>query len=88
MDETSSSGVMIKLTSSNYSLWKPRMEDLLYCKDLIDPVLGDESKPSNVTDKQWDRMHRKTVGAIRQWIDESIFHHFAETDYSVAVYRW
>ncbi len=53
--EESSTGSMIKLTASNFSIWKPRMEDLLYCKDLFDPVLGDEGRPSTVSDKQWDR---------------------------------
>lgn len=37
------------------------MEDSLYCKDLFHPVLRDESRTSNVTNKQWDRMHRKTI---------------------------
>ena len=31
---------MIKLTTTNYSLWKSVMEDLLNCKDLYDPIEG------------------------------------------------
>ena len=31
-------GIMIKLTSTNYSIWKFYMEDLLYCKDFHDPI--------------------------------------------------
>ena len=29
---------MVKLSASNYSIWKPMMEDILYCKDLHDPI--------------------------------------------------
>ena len=29
---------MIKLNPSNYASWKPRMEDILYYKDLFDPI--------------------------------------------------
>ena len=42
---------MIKLTTSNYSIWKPMMEDVLYCKDLHDPIKGDSAKPSEMSDK-------------------------------------
>ncbi|XP_022843230.1 ras-related protein RABH1d-like [Olea europaea var. sylvestris] len=42
--EESSSGAMIKLTITNYILWRPRMEDLLSCKDLYDllEIKGDK----------------------------------------------
>ena len=42
--EESYSGPMIKLTTTNYSLWKSMMEDLLNCKDLYDPIEGDNVK--------------------------------------------
>ena len=35
---TSSNGSMIKLTSTNYSIWRPMMEDLLYCRYLFDLI--------------------------------------------------
>ena len=38
------SGLMIKLTVTNYSLWKSIMEDLLNCYDLYDPIKGDNAK--------------------------------------------
>jgi hypothetical protein len=57
---------MIKLSASNYSIWKPMMEDVLYCKDLHDPIEGegDSAKPSSMPDKEWAKMHRKTIGCI------------------------
>ena len=29
---------MIKLTTSNYSIWKAKMEDILYCKELFELI--------------------------------------------------
>ena len=73
--EESSGAAMIRLTSSNYSIWKPRMEDILYCKDLYAPIDGDMSEA------EWKIMHRKIVALIRQWVDQSVFHHVSqETD--------
>lgn len=67
---------MIKLTSSNYSMWKSRMEDILYCKDLYKPI-EEENKPENKTEDAWKLDNRKAVGLIRQHIDQSIFQHVA-----------
>ena len=40
---------MIKLTATNYSLWNYMMEDLLNCKDLYDPIEGDNAKSSDMS---------------------------------------
>lgn len=48
--EEVASGTMIKPTSTNYSIWKPQMEDLLYCKDAYKPVEGDSKKPEGTSD--------------------------------------
>ena len=66
---------MIKLTASNYSIWKPMMEDVLYCKDLHDLIEGDSAKPSKMSDKDWEKLNRKTIACIRKCIDVSIFYH-------------
>jgi transposase InsO family protein len=76
MEESSSS--MVKLTASNYSIWKTRMEDVLYCKDLFDPIEMEGVKPISTTNEDWNKMNRKAVGYIRQWIDQSVFHHVAK----------
>jgi len=39
---------MITLSRSNWKIWKTRMEDLLYCKDLHAPLKGDEAKPKDM----------------------------------------
>ena len=58
------SGPMIKLTMMNYSLWKYMMEDLLNCKDLYDPIEGDNVKSSGMSYYDWKKLKKKTLGAI------------------------
>ena len=38
------------------------MEDIHYCKDLYDPIEGDEAKPVDMSDKDWNKQNRKTIG--------------------------
>ena len=77
-DLVESSGVMIKLSSSNYSIWKSMMEDLFYCKDLYLLLGGDAAKPQDKSDADWEKLHKRTVGYIRQWVDQSVYHHVAQ----------
>ena len=42
---------MVKLSALNYSIWKLMMEDVLYCKDLHDPIEGDSAKPSDMSNR-------------------------------------
>uniref|UniRef100_A0A3Q7IYR6 Retrovirus-related Pol polyprotein from transposon TNT 1-94-like beta-barrel domain-containing protein n=1 Tax=Solanum lycopersicum TaxID=4081 RepID=A0A3Q7IYR6_SOLLC len=85
---------MVKLTSTNYSIWRPMMEDLLYCKDLFDPIDVDKTKkdvqptkPEKMTDKEWEKLKRKTLGTIRQWIDISIFNHVSQETEPLELWR-
>ena len=43
------SGLMIKLATTNYSLWKSVMENLLNYKDVYDPIEGDNGKSSDMS---------------------------------------
>ncbi|KAF7143342.1 hypothetical protein RHSIM_Rhsim05G0201800 [Rhododendron simsii] len=72
------SGAMIKLTSAHYSIWKPRIEDVLYTKDLYLPIYGDTKKPQGTSDEDWKVTNRKAVALIRTWVDQSVFHHVAQ----------
>ena len=57
------------------------MEDILYCKELYQPIKLKGVKPADKAQDDWDVLNRKVVGHIRQWIDQSVFHHVAtETD--------
>ena len=60
---------MGKLNSLNYSIWKPIIEDLIYCRDLYDPIEGALAKPRDKTYKEWEKLNRKNIGTIRQWVD-------------------
>ena len=40
------------------------MEDLLNCKDLYDPIKGDNGKSSGMSDYDWKKLKKKTLGAI------------------------
>lgn len=86
--ESGGSSSMIKLTSTNYSIWRPMMEDLLYCRDLYDPIAvtitegsissSKPTKPEKMSDGDWVKLQRKTLGTIRQWVDISIFNHVSQ----------
>ena len=54
--EASNISRMISLNGNNWMIWKPRMEDLLYCKDLYGPLQGDSAKPTTMTDDEWKRL--------------------------------
>jgi gag-polypeptide of LTR copia-type len=47
------------------------MEDLLYCKDAYEPIMG--KKPEGTTDANWITANRIIIALIRQWIDDSVF---------------
>jgi hypothetical protein len=67
---------MIKLDYSSYSLWKPMMKHILYCKDCYQPIVN--NKLSNgVTKEEWRVLNRKTVGMICLYINHNLFHHVA-----------
>ena len=69
---------MIKLNSSNYSIWKPHMEDVFYTKDQYLPIYGDSKKAKDKNDDDWNILNRKTVAQIRTWVDQNVFHHVAQ----------
>ena len=45
------------LSAMNYALWKPRMEDILFCKDLYDPLKDNGIKPTMTKDEEWKKMN-------------------------------
>jgi hypothetical protein len=75
LEEGVTTSGMIKLGSSNYLLWKPMMEDILYCKDLYEPIVK-EMIPTGVTEEEWRVLNQKAIG-IRLYINHNIFHHVA-----------
>ncbi|KAA8535831.1 hypothetical protein F0562_030849 [Nyssa sinensis] len=68
-------GRMVSFNRSNWVTWKTKVKNLLYCKDLYGPNKGDKGKLEGTKDDEWKKLDRKSVGVIRQWIDDSVFHH-------------
>ena len=57
------------------------MEDLLNCKDLYGSIEGDNAKSSDMSDADWKKLKKKTLGAIFQWVDIGLYNQVAkETD--------
>ena len=67
-------GRMISFNGKNWATWKIKMEDLLYCRDLHGPIEM-KTKPADMSENDWTTINRKAVGLIRQWIDDTVFHH-------------
>ena len=78
MAEDKDNSTMIKLNTSNYSLWKTLMEDKLYCSDLYDPIEHKGVRPDSIKEAEWTKMDRKACGIIRKWVDMSVIHHVAQ----------
>ena len=78
---------MVKLSASNYSIWKLMMEDVLYCKDLHNPIEGDSAKPSDMSNRVWEKLNRKIIGCIRQCIDVNVFHHVSQETNAEALWE-
>ncbi|KAM2547237.1 hypothetical protein TB1_018567 [Malus domestica] len=72
---------MIKLTNSNWVPWKPKIENILYCNDLHEPIEEVAATPKSMSDVKWKKMNCKAIGTIRQWVDDCVFHYvFNETN--------
>ena len=57
--ESTSTITMVRLTPTNYNMWKPRMEDLLNLKDLAEPIEKQGVKPDTKTDEVWTRINNR-----------------------------
>ncbi|VFQ72988.1 unnamed protein product [Cuscuta campestris] len=67
---------MVSLDSTNYSIWKIRIEDYLCSKDLLDPILYKEH-PTGVDEKAWTTLNQKAIASIRQYDSLSVLQHVA-----------
>lgn len=64
----------MKLKENNYCILKYMTEDLVYSKDLYEPIKGDKPKRGdNTDDNDWDIMNIKYVAYNRRCIDPSVF---------------
>ncbi|GFY93906.1 hypothetical protein Acr_09g0003520 [Actinidia rufa] len=65
-------GSMILLSTMNYATWKPRMENILFCKNLHDSLENKGDKPIATKDDEWRKINKKTIGLINivHWTQE------------------
>ena len=71
MDDKVGMPSMVSLNANNYTTWKTSMEDILYVKDLYEPILR-EIIPSGGVAKEWEILNRKAIGTIRHFVDLSV----------------
>ena len=86
MDDKLGMSGMVNLNATNYSTWKTRMEDILYVKDLYEPILN-ENVPTGVTQKEWEILNHKVVATIRQFVDLSVLQHIANETNAYALWK-
>lgn len=51
------------------------MEDVLYYRQLFKRINWVYIKLEKKTDDRWKKLNKKDVCHIRQWVDQSVFHH-------------
>jgi hypothetical protein len=61
-----------KFNGQNYQLWKMKMEDYLYQKDLFLPLGGVAKKPTAMKDEEWEILDRKVLGMIQMSLAASV----------------
>ena len=61
-----------KFNGQNYPLWKMKMEDYLYQKDLYLPLAGKDTNPVAMKDEEWNLLDRKSLGTIRLCLAASV----------------
>ena len=76
MDDKTNMHSMIYLDSTNYGMWKTKMEDIVYVKDLYEPILN-EFMPTSQDESKCKILNRKTEGTIRQFVAISMLQHIA-----------
>ena len=70
---------MIKLTASNYSNWKTRKKDILYCKELFEPIECRGYKPVTTIEDEWKKLNRKPLDRLGNGlIRVASMHHVAK----------
>jgi hypothetical protein len=61
-----------KFNGQNYQLWKMKMEDCLYQKDLFLPLGEITKKPMTMKDEVWEVIDRKALGMIQLILEASM----------------
>jgi len=72
-----------KLNGTDFGYWKIQIEDILYGKDLYQPLLGEQ--PDNMYDSEWALLDRKALAVIRLSLSRSIAHNVVKEKTTVGL---
>jgi hypothetical protein len=61
-----------KFNGKKYQLWKMKMKDYLYQKDLFLPLGGVAKKTMAMKDEEWEIVDRNSLGSIRLSLATSV----------------
>ena len=64
---------MEKLSGAIFSLWKSQMEDILILKYQYLSIEGVTKKHSLMTDEGWNKLDRKVIATIRQYLAKNVY---------------
>jgi len=51
------------------------------CDNCHKPIFSNE-KPSNISDEEWNLLHRQVCGYIRMWVDDNVLNHIIGETYA------
>ena len=74
---------MISLTGNNYAIWKTKILDKLYVKNLAKPIAHKGIEPDDYV-LDWEELDRRCLGFIRDYIDSSVIHHVEKEESAYA----
>lgn len=63
--EPSTSTQMVSLNGNNWLIWKVKMEDLLYLRDL-NILIGVDKKSTTMSDEDWTKLDQKAIACIKK----------------------
>ncbi|GAA0183757.1 hypothetical protein LIER_31113 [Lithospermum erythrorhizon] len=66
---------MVLMTAQNYDIWKTKMLDRLYVKQLSRPIEEEGIRHVGADVQQWSELDRRCLGYIRDYIDVGVIHH-------------
>ena len=69
-------GGMFQFTSSNYSVWKSKMRDMLVCKDLWLSLQFRDKRPDKIDAMNYEVLHLNAAAYVRCFIDMSLYNNF------------
>lgn len=77
---------IVCLNGTNYHLWKDKMKDLLFVKNLHLPVFATK-KPDSKSDEEWEFEHQQVCGFIRQCVEDNVYNHIANETHARALWK-